>query len=181
MGKNITVEEFVIVKTGSTIGRDSFIRSHSVIYSGNKIGSKFITGHGVLIRENNIIGKNVSIGSHSIIEHDVKIGSNVRIHSNVFIPEFSVLEKNCWVGPGVVLTNAKYPNNKLTKKRLNGVIIKTGAIIGAGSVILPGITIGKNAIVGAGSVVTKDVKPNMIVAGNPATVINSRDKIKDYE
>ena len=34
--------------------------------------------------------------------------------------------------------------------------------------ILPGITIGDNSIVGAGSVVTKDVPPNVIVAGNPA-------------
>lgn len=182
MGKNnLIIEEFVVLKQPIKIGRNSLIRSHSVIYPGNKIGQNFQTGHGVLIRENNQIGKNVSIGSHSVIEHDVKIGDNVRIHSNVFIPEFSVLEKGCWVGPSVVLTNAKYPNSPVTKKKLTGVTIKAGAIIGAGAVILPGITIGKNAIVGAGSVVTKDVKSNQIAAGNPATIIGSKKDIKDYE
>ena len=38
--------------------------------------------------------------------------------------------------------------------------------------ILPGIIIGENSIVGAGSVVTKNVKKNTIVAGNPAKIIN---------
>jgi len=35
------------------------------------------------------------------------------------------------------------------------------------------VTIGENAIVGAGSVVTRDVPPNVIVAGNPARVLRS--------
>lgn len=181
MGKDIISEDFVIINAGTLIGPGAVIRSHTVIYSGNKIGKKFTTGHGVLIRENNRIGDNVSIGSHSIIEHDVKIRDHVRIHSNVFIPEFSVLESACWIGPGVTLTNAKYPNNPTTKKNLTGVTIKSGAIIGAGAVILPGVTIGKDAIVGAGSVVTKNVRAGQIVAGNPAKVINTRDKIQDYD
>jgi maltose O-acetyltransferase len=40
--------------------------------------------------------------------------------------------------------------------------------VGAGAVILPRLTIGKGAIIGAGAVVTKDVRPNIIVVGNPA-------------
>ena len=46
--------------------------------------------------------------------------------------------------------------------------MKKGASIGSGSTVLSNVTIGENAIVGAGSVVTRDVPPNMIVAGNPA-------------
>lgn len=177
----MTTEEFVIIKQPIKIGKNALIRSHTVIYPNNKIGHNFQTGHGVLIRENNFIGNDVSIGSHSTIEHHIKVGNNVRIHSNVFIPEFSVLEKECWIGPSATLTNAKYPNNPSTKKNLQGVTVKTGAIIGAGAVILPGITIGKKAIVGAGSVVTKNVKPYQVVAGNPAAVIGSRNDIKDYD
>lgn len=47
--------------------------------------------------------------------------------------------------------------------------------IGANSIIMPGVKIGNHVIVGAGSVVTKDVRNNVIVAGNPAMII--RDKV----
>jgi acetyltransferase-like isoleucine patch superfamily enzyme len=153
------------------IGKKPVIRSHTVIYAGNIIGDYFQTGHGVLIRENNRIGSHVSIGSHSNIEHDVQIGNHVRIHSNVFIPEYSILDDDCWVGPGVIFANAKYPRSKNVKNELIGPRIKTGAIIGAGAIIMPGITIGERALVGAGSVVTKDVLDGVVVVGNPARIV----------
>lgn len=53
------------------------------------------------------------------------------------------------------------------------VIIKKGAFIGAGAIILSGVTIGENAVVGAGAVVTKDVPYGTIVVGNPARPINA--------
>ena len=43
--------------------------------------------------------------------------------------------------------------------------------IGMDATILKGITIGENSIIAAGSLVTKDVEPNTIVGGNPATII----------
>lgn len=51
------------------------------------------------------------------------------------------------------------------------VCIEDDVWIGCQSVILRGVNIGKRSIVAAGSVVTKDVPPDVIVAGNPATVI----------
>lgn len=52
--------------------------------------------------------------------------------------------------------------------------IGAGAWIGANAVILGGVTIGSQAVVAAGAVVTKDVLPNMIVAGTPAKPIGQR-------
>lgn len=49
-------------------------------------------------------------------------------------------------------------------------MIKQGASVGGGAVILPGITIGENAMIGAGSIVTKDVPPNAVVYGNAASI-----------
>lgn len=49
-------------------------------------------------------------------------------------------------------------------------MIKKGASIGGGAVILPGITVGEDAMVGAGAVVTKDVAPNAVVYGAAARV-----------
>ena len=51
------------------------------------------------------------------------------------------------------------------------VVIKDGAHIGIGAIIMPGVTIGEGAVIGAGSVVTSDIPPYCVVAGVPAKVI----------
>jgi acetyltransferase-like isoleucine patch superfamily enzyme len=154
--------------TPTVIGADSLIRSHSVIYAGNRIGAKFATGHGAMLRELNEIGDDVSIGSQSIIEHHVVLRDGVRVHSHAFIPEFSVLEERVWIGPRVCITNAKLPASPRAKEFLCGVHIEAYARIGANSTLLPGVRIGRGALVGAGSVVTRDVPPGEVYAGNPA-------------
>src|SRR5450432_2567188 len=176
--KDAQIDDFVVLgkpphgkKPGElvlTFGAGCVIRSHSIIYAGNKIGEHFQTGHGALIREENIIGDDVSIGTQSVVEHHVTIGNGVRLHTRVFVPEYTVLGDNCWLGPGVMVTNARYPRSEGVKDRLIGAHIEAGAIIGANAVLLPGVRIGARALVGAGSVVTKDVAPGMVVAGNPA-------------
>jgi acetyltransferase-like isoleucine patch superfamily enzyme len=168
-----------ILKT--IIGDGAVIRSHSVIYAGNIIGRGFKTGHHVTIRESNVIGDDVSVGTGSCIEHHVRISDRVRIHSQAFIPEFSILEDQVWIGPNVVLTNARYPRSPNVKEHLSGPHICQGAKIGANSTVLPGIKIGSDALVGAGSVVTKNVESKSVVAGNPATELNSVDNIPEYK
>lgn len=154
----------------TTVGRGAVLRSHTVIYSGNRIGDFFQTGHGVLVREDNEIGHHVSIGTHSCVEHHVRIADHVRIHSQAFIAEFSELGEGAWIGPCVVLTNARFPLGLQAKERLEGARIGAGAKIGANATILPGVKIGECALVGAGSVVTRDVPSGTVVVGNPARV-----------
>lgn len=183
LGPDSTIEDYCILgvpprgkKEGdipTIIGSGAHIRSHTVIYAGNKIGDNFQTGNKVNMRESNEIGDNVSIGTLSVIEHHVIIGNNVRIHSQVFVPEYSILEEGAWLGPNVVLTNAKYPVSPGVKESLKGPIIKKGAKIGANATILPGVTIGENALVGAGSVVVHDVPSGAVVVGNPAMIIKN--------
>ncbi|MDH3286072.1 MAG: acetyltransferase [Acidobacteriota bacterium] len=161
----------------TVIGNDAVIRSHSVIYAGNRIGDGFQTGHHVMIREENEVGDRVSIGTGSVIEHHVVIEDGVRIHSQAFIPETSVLRAGCWIGPRVCITNARYPLSPNVKNELLGAIIGRNAKIGANATLLPGVKIGENAIVGAGAVVVRDVDPGAVVAGNPARVINQVEKL----
>ncbi|MBI5747764.1 MAG: N-acetyltransferase [Nitrospinae bacterium] len=185
LGKNCFIEDFAIIgappkgygigELETVIGDNAIIRSHTVIYAGNKIGNNFQTGNKANIREMNEIGDDVSIGTLSVVEHHIKIGNRVRIHTQVFIPEFTILEDECWIGPNVVITNAKYPKSPTAKQELRGAHIKQFAIIGANSTLLPGVIIGEHSIVGAGSVVTKDVQANAVVAGNPANIIKQID------
>jgi acetyltransferase-like isoleucine patch superfamily enzyme len=187
LGQDPTVELYCILgapprgyeagEVETVIGDGAWIRSHTVIYAGNRIGDHFQTGNKVNIREFNDIGHHVSIGTLSVIEHHVRIGHHVRIHSQVFVPEYSVLEDHTWLGPNVVLTNAKYPLSPDAKDSLSGPILKSGAKVGANSTILPGVVIGVNALVGAGSVVVSDVPDGAVVVGNPARVINTISKL----
>lgn len=177
-GKNVIIGDFVVLGEiprvdkiiPLSIGENSTIRSHSVIYTNTKIGEKFNTGHGVLIRENCKIGDNCSVGTHSVLERDVTMGNNVRVHSNVFIPEYTYIEDNAWIGPSVVMTNAYHPLCSHVKKCMKGPTIKKNAIVGANVTLAPYVTIGENAFIGAGSVVTIDVPDGMVAYGSPATI-----------
>lgn len=191
LGKNVIIEPFCVIgkppkgyengELKTVIGDNSVIRSHTVIYAGNQIGSNFQTGHHAVIREENNIGTDVSIGSLSCIEHHVDIADGVRVHSQAFVPEYSVLKSKSWIGPNVVITNAKFPRGRNVKENLKGATIEENAKVGANTTLLPGIRIGKNSLVGAGSVVTKDVPAGVVYAGNPAKMLKKIESIPDYE
>jgi UDP-2-acetamido-3-amino-2,3-dideoxy-glucuronate N-acetyltransferase len=50
-------------------------------------------------------------------------------------------------------------------------VVKRGAAVGSGAVIMCGVTIGEKALVGAGAVVTHDVPDYGIVAGVPSRMV----------
>ncbi|MFK8110866.1 MAG: DapH/DapD/GlmU-related protein [Rubripirellula sp.] len=58
--------------------------------------------------------------------------------------------------------------------------IGRNCFVGAHAIVLPGVVVGDNCIVGSGAVVTKDVPPNSLCAGNPARVIRSGIKTREW-
>ena len=136
----------------------------------NNIGANTNIWQYCVVLPNAAIGDNCNICSHCFIENDVRIGNDVTIKSGVQIWDGITIEDNVFIGANVTFCNDRYPKSRAKEWKLEGILIKKGAMIGAGSTILPGITIGTDAIVGAGSVVTKDVADDTVVYGNPATV-----------
>jgi len=103
-----------------------------------------------------------------------------RIQAFAFIPEGVTLEDNVFIGPHVCFSNDRFPRATVSGRpqqetdwKVEDTLVMEGASVGANATILCGITIGRNALIGAGSVVTKDVPPNVIVAGNPAMVLRA--------
>lgn len=111
------------------------------------------------------IGANCNICSHCFIENDVVLGNNVTVKSGVQLWDGITLEDDVFVGPNVTFCNDRYPKSRNKDWKLEGVLVRKGASIGANATILPGVVIGANALIGAGALVTRDVPDNMIVKG----------------
>ena len=125
------------------------------------------------------IGENCNICSHCFIENDVKIGNDVTVKCGVQLWDGITIEDNVFIGSNVTFTNDRYPRSKNKNWELLRTHVCKGATIGAGVTVLPGITIGERAIIGAGSVVTKDVPPNELWIGVPATFVKKIGNIED--
>ncbi len=150
------------------------IHPSSEVQSKN-IGVDTVIWQFCVILKNAIIGNNCNINFNVFIENDVVIGDNVTVKSGVQLWDGMIVEDNVFIGPNVTFTNDKFPRSKQHPDMFQKTIVKKGASIGAGSVILCGIQIGENAMIGAGSVVTKNVPANELWIGNPAKFIRKID------
>ena len=111
-------------------------------------------------------------------------GENIRVGANVFINQNCTMydlggidiADDVMIGPNVSIITSGHPLEPSQRRAgviAKPVVIERGAWIAAGVTIIGGVTVGENSVVAAGSVVTRDVPPNTLVGGNPATVIRS--------
>lgn len=114
------------------------------------------------------IGANCNINSHCFIENDVTLGDQVTVKCGVYLWDGISIEDNVFIGPNVTFSNDKHPRSQVRPAQFMRTLVKAGASIGAGAVLLPGVTIGRCAMIGAGAVVTRDVPDDGVVHGDPA-------------
>ena len=132
--------------------------------------------HEAQVREGAVIGLNCILGKGVYVDFGVRIGDNVKIQNRSSVYHGVELESGVFVGPHVVFTNDLLPRAVNADGTLKSdadweeghILVKEGASLGAGSIIVTGITIGRWAMVGAGAVVTRDVPDYGLVYGNPA-------------
>ena len=108
----------------------------------------------------------------------VTIGERVYVGQRCAIdnayPEYVYIEDNASLAGGVMVIAHANPYShfrNIVESAVAPIVIKEGAWIGEGAILLRGVTIGRNAIISAGTVVDKDVPDNSMAKGNPMKIV----------
>lgn len=109
--------------------------------------------------------------------YNIHVGENFYANFDCVVLDVCRVEigRNCQLGPGVHIYTATHPLD--ADERIKGpeygkpVTVGDNVWIGGQAVLNPGVTVGDNAVVASGAVVTEDVPDNVVVQGNPATVV----------
>ena len=149
-----------------------FKHEQALVHPEAKIGDGTRIWAFTNVQHNASIGQNCNICDGCFVESGVVIGDEVTVKNHVSVFEGVTLENHVFVGSNVSIINDRhprsFPNHQWTLERI---LVRQGATLGAGVVILCGVTIGRYALIGAGSVVTKDVPDYGLVCGNPSRII----------
>ncbi len=110
-----------------------------------------------------VISKRATVGPGSVAFAGVVVNPGARIGCNVILNTGCSVDHDCHVEDHVHLC----PGVRLA----GTVTVQVGAMLGTGSVVVPGRTVGAWAMTGAGSVMARDVPARRVVFGNPSRVI----------
>lgn len=149
-----------------------------VLYDGCVIGKFTHIYHHTILLSDTIVGDYTKIGCLCFSQGPCRIGNWVTVLGQCSFTIGLVIEDGVFMAGGVQTANCKSPGGRvhLHEKYIEPPLIKKGARIGSGAIILPGVVVGQEALVGAGSVVVKNVPPFMVVVGNPAKIIREVGK-----
>ena len=166
------------------VGKNTLLRDSNIFIKGNNnilyIGDNCVVNNTSIILDNEgaeiRIGNKTSIAKAQIVSlepYNIKIGEDCMLSYDIEIRN----------------TDSHKIYDKNTNKRINegnGVSIGNHVWLGMRAIILKGVTIEDNSIVAGGSIVTKDVKVNTIVSGNPAKQIKenvywTREEVMQYK
>ena len=164
IGKNVTIEPYVVIGKKVKIGNNVIIKSFSHLESC-KIENKVEVGPYARIRPNTILKEGSKIGNFVEIKKSV-VGKKSKVNHLSYIGD-SDLGKSVNIGAGTITCN--YDGVKKSKTK-----IKDKVFIGSNSSLVAPLTIDQESIVGAGSVITKNVKKrSLALTRSQQTEINN--------
>ena len=166
IGKNVTINPYVVIGSKVKIGNNVTINSFSHL-QGCKIRDKAEVGPYARLRPGTILEEGSRIGNFVEVKKS-KIGKKSKINHLSYIGD-SQLGKKVNVGAGTITCN--YDGVKKSKTK-----IKDNVFIGSNSSLVAPVIIEKNSTVGAGSVITKNIKKNSLALTRPI-----QTEIKNYK
>jgi acetyltransferase-like isoleucine patch superfamily enzyme len=154
----------------------TYVHPTAEISPDAEIGEATKIWHHAQVREGARVGRECVLGKGAYVDKGVAVGDRCKIQNRVSLFHGTTLEDGVFVGPHAVLANDTFPRAINPDGSLKSeddwtaepILVRRGASIGAGAVVLPGVTVGAWALVAAGAVVTGDVPDHAIVKGNPA-------------
>jgi len=166
VGKNVTINPYVVIGPKVKIGNNVIINSFSHL-EDCKIKNKVKVGPYARLRPGTILEEGSRIGNFVEVKKST-IGKKSKVNHLSYIGD-SELGKGVNVGAGTITCNYDGVNKNKTK-------IKDNVFIGSNSSLVAPITLEENSIVGAGSVITKKVKKNSL-----ALTRNIQTEVKNYK
>ena len=166
IGKNVTIEPFVVFGLKVNVGSNVTIKSFSHL-EDCKVENKVNIGPYARIRPGSVLKESSKVGNFVEVKKSM-IGKNSKINHLTYIGDANI-GKSVNVGAGTITCN--YDGVKKSKTT-----IKDKAFIGSNSSLVAPVTIEQNSIVGAGSVITKKVKK-----GSLALTRALQSEVKNYK
>ena len=166
IGKNVTIEPYVVFGSKVKIGNNVIIKSFSHL-ENCKVENKVDIGPYARIRPGSVIKEGSRVGNFVEIKKSI-IGKKSKINHLTYIGDANI-GKSVNVGAGTITCNFDGVNKSKTT-------IKDKAFIGSNSSLVAPVTIEQNSIVGAGSVITKKV-----TKGSLALTRALQTEIKKYK
>ena len=166
IGKNVTIEPYVVIGKNVKIGNNVIIKSFSHLESC-KIENKVEVGPYARIRPDTILREGSKIGNFVEVKKSI-VGKKSKVNHLSYIGD-SEIGKSVNIGAGTITCN--YDGVKKSKTK-----IKDNVFVGSNSSLVAPLTIEKKSIIGAGSVITKNVKKQSL-----ALTRSSQTEIKNYK
>jgi len=166
IGKNVTIEPYVVIGSKVKIGNSVTIKSFSHLESC-KIENKVEIGPYARIRPKTVLKEGSKIGNFVEVKKSI-IGKKSKVNHLSYIGD-SELGKSVNIGAGTITCNYDGVSKNKTK-------IKDKVFVGSNSSLVAPITLNKESIIGAGSVITKNVQKKSL-----ALTRSSQFEVKNYQ